>query len=468
MTDPPERKPPRSAQSRAKLAKSLDTAASMYDARSMYDATSMGTATRSMYAARSMDDRAEFGGNRSDEQVIAPSGSTQKLSTGRRRTSRSTLPPLAPRTGFHAQWLPMPERPLRVAHINAALIPAGIEYWLASLARYANPRYLKFLRTVVLTDWVDARQVSRMGMPVEVGGRESVIAAASQCDVLLVSDPGKHSQDVAHWILQAKPPLVVFVAHGDGAYTASRMAGIGSAVDHIVAVTEHVRDEVCDGWPVSVILNGVDPQRLVQTRPRGVLRRNLGFSAEDFVVGFVGRFSEEKNPQLVVDAVERLPSHAKLLLVGHGCLEEELVRQCRSRLLGRFVIMEGDGDLGDVYAAMDTLVMPSRLEGYGLVAMEAMMSGVPVVATPFGMVADLVTDHVHAMVVDPNANAIAAAIHKLAQFPHFRQLIIRGGRELASRTGYASEMAVQYEQLLTQLWMEATGNGAMGASHAHR
>lgn len=153
------------------------------------------------------------------------------------------------------------ESPLKVAHINAALIPAGIEYWLAALCHYANPRRLQFLRTVVLTDWIDQRQVARMGMPVEVGGRDSVVAAAAECDVLLVSDPGCNSHTVASWINEARPALTIFVAHGDGNYTADRMAGIGFAVDHIVAVTQHVRRAVCDGWPVSVILNGVDPKR---------------------------------------------------------------------------------------------------------------------------------------------------------------------------------------------------------------
>jgi hypothetical protein len=162
-------------------------------------------------------------------------------------------------SGVETPW-PL-DRPLRVAHINAALIPAGIEYWLASLRRYADPERLRFTRTVVLTDWVDRRQIARMGMPVEVGGRQSVINAASQCDVLLISDPGPQSADVCQWILEAKPPVTVFVAHGDGDYTRDRLSGIGPAVDHIVAVTKHVHRAVCEGWPVSMILNGVDPHR---------------------------------------------------------------------------------------------------------------------------------------------------------------------------------------------------------------
>lgn len=347
------------------------------------------------------------------------------------------------------------DRPLGVAHINAALLPAGIEYWQASLQRYACPSRLRFQRAVVLTDWVDRRQVSRMGMPVEVGGRESVIQAASQCDVLLVSDPGSDPGRVCEWILEAKPPVTVFVAHGDGEYTRDRLQGIGPAIDHIVAVTRHVQREACAGWPVSVILNGVDPHRLVKTQPRHVSRQQIGVGPNDFVVGFVGRFSEEKNPMLIVDAVARLPSHYKALLVGHGAMREKLIQRCLSLLPGRFILTEGDGNLGDLYASMDAFVLPSRLEGYGLVSMEAMMCGVPVIGTSCGMIADLVTDHVDGLVIAPDATEIAKAIRKLGEHPLLRRAIARGGRRLANRCGYASQMARKYEQLLASLWLKA-------------
>ncbi|OYP38811.1 glycosyltransferase family 4 protein [Rhodopirellula sp. MGV] len=345
-------------------------------------------------------------------------------------------------------------RPLKIAHLNAALIPAGIEYWLAALARYSNPARLQFLRSVIITDWIDPRQVRRMGMPVEIGGRESVQQAARDCDILFVSDPGPQSLAVCEWLKESPPPISIFVAHGDAAYTRDRLSKVGDAIDHIIAVTDHVRDEVCEGWPVSVVLNGVDPHRVVRTRPKAVSREQFGFSNDDFVVGFVGRFSEEKNPNLVLDAVARLPRHVKVLLVGYGPMLDGLLQTAMKRIPGRFVITEGNGDLGDHYAAMDTLVMPSRFEGYGLVAMEAMMAGVPVIGTPYGMVADLVTDGVNGMVVAPESKQISAAIEKLASFPNLRQAIIQGGFELAEQFGYASEMARNYEDLLADLWMK--------------
>jgi glycosyltransferase involved in cell wall biosynthesis len=76
-------------------------------------------------------------------------------------------------------------------------------------------------------------------------------------------------------------------------------------------------------------------------------------AAHDFVVGIVGRFCEEKNPQLIVEAVAQLPRRYKALYIGHGYMRSELVEQCLAMLLGRFVLLEGDGDLGDLYATMD-------------------------------------------------------------------------------------------------------------------
>lgn len=101
---------------------------------------------------------------------------------------------------------------------------------------------------------------------------------------------------------------------------------------------------------------------------------------------------------------------------------------------------------------MDTLVMPSELEGYGLVAMEAMMCGVPLIATPFGMVADLVTDGVDGLVVSLAVDSIVDAIAKLDKSPELCRCLVSGGRRLAERSGYAATMAREYESLLWHLW----------------
>lgn len=354
-----------------------------------------------------------------------------------------------------------PGRPLRVAHINTALMAAGIENWLASLAKFACPSRLRFTRCLVLGPWVQAKQVRRMGMPVTVGGgRASVAAVAGDCDLLLISDPGAEARQVAGWIAPHRPRLTIFVAHGDGSFTRDRLEAVRAVTDHVVAVSPHVQRTVVGDARSSVILNGVDPQRLVQTRPRPVNRERLGYGDGDFVVGFIGRFSEEKNPALVIDAVASLPPHCKLLIVGHGAQRGELIERCIRLLPSRFTMIDGSAleNIGDLYNAMDALVMPSRLEGYGLVAMEAMMCGVPTITTDIGFAIDLIQHRINGLIVQPQPASIASAIRDLMMQPMFAQAIGQAGLATARRYGYASEMALRYEQLIASLWMSTSSS----------
>src|SRR4051794_7782300 len=73
----------------------------------------------------------------------------------------------------HAASSPGPAaRPLRVIHASWSMMPAGIDRWLTGLIRYADPRRLKFLRCLVLGGHVDWKQLTRVGVPVEMGRRD--------------------------------------------------------------------------------------------------------------------------------------------------------------------------------------------------------------------------------------------------------------------------------------------------------
>lgn len=357
----------------------------------------------------------------------------------------------------HSQW--PAGRPLSVVHINAALLSAGIENWIVSLAKYSDPERLHFRRCLVLNNWVDPNQMRRTSMPITVGGDQwTVKSAISDADVVIVSDSGRQSVELAQWIVEAqqehgRPAINLFVLHGDGHYTANRASAFLNVADRFVAISEHVRRQMSP-LPTTVIRNGVDPQRLIQTRERNEFRASHGFTPRDFVVGFVGRFSVEKNPLAMIEAVAAMPPHCKALLVGFGSMREQVVEHAIRLLPSRFTLIDGSGleNLGDHYHAMDALSMPSKMEGYGLVGMEAMMCGVPVIAAPCGLGADLLQDGVNGLVVPSDAGAIARAIGRLASDRRFARSIAKAGEKTAKRYGYAASMAGQYESLISDLW----------------
>jgi len=133
---------------------------------------------------------------------------------------------------------------------------------------------------------------------------------------------------------------------------------------------------------ITIITNAVDSDRLKPTRSRDDVRASLGLKASDVAVLFLARLSEEKRPLRAVEAARKLPDGFVLLLAGDGPQAESVAKAAygnpRVRLLGK------RDDVGDVLSASDLSVSLSRTEGFGLSIAEAMLAGVPMVATPVG------------------------------------------------------------------------------------
>jgi glycosyltransferase involved in cell wall biosynthesis len=186
-------------------------------------------------------------------------------------------------------------RPLRVTHVGQSMVRAGIENWLKGLMRFLNPRRVQVVKCIATAvEEVDPAVLSEMGVPVEIGGAECVRRAARETDVLLCWGP----RDLGEWLAQDRPKLCVFVAHGEGYWTRHILEGCAQVVDHIIAVSRRAQERVADVLPATVIPNGVDTIHLARTRPEFSAREELGFRHEDFVLGYVGRFSDEKRPHL--------------------------------------------------------------------------------------------------------------------------------------------------------------------------
>jgi glycosyltransferase involved in cell wall biosynthesis len=341
-------------------------------------------------------------------------------------------------------------RPLRAIHVSTHLLQAGIDQWLWALQGYSNPGRISFSRFVVTTDFVDHRQIARTSVPVEIGGQDSIRRACQDCDVLLVSDPGDHVE----WFLDPPARLCVFVAHGDCHWTQERLNLFSSAMDHVVAVSKKVQRNMCRGYPSTVIHNGVDPVRLTATLPRDTVRASLGFNPEDFVLGFVGRFSAEKRPDAIIRAVARLPEHYKALLVGFGHLQQELTELAEQLIPGRYSFIRSDGNIGNLYSAMDAVSLVSDSEGYGLVIMEAMMCGLPVIVRSVGFVPEAIVDHENGLIVSGTPESISNAARQLAEDKPLAESIAAKASHFARTYGYASTMARRYEDLLWSLWKQ--------------
>ena len=136
---------------------------------------------------------------------------------------------------------------------------------------------------------------------------------------------------------------------------------------------------------VLIIKNGIVPSRFAfDPALRDEVRGEMGLS-DSFVIGHVGRFSEQKNHAFLLDIFDKLlkvRGNAVLLLAGEGKLREEVMRKARDMGIDENVRFLGARkDVERLYQAMDAFVMPSRFEGFPLSILEAQASGLPVVAS---------------------------------------------------------------------------------------
>ena len=338
-------------------------------------------------------------------------------------------------------------RRLTVAHVGSSLVRAGIETWLKAVVKYSEQ--LSFSRCIATTpEFVDPELAGELGIPLVVGGREQVCDAARDCDVLLAWGP----EELGDWLEECRPRLCLVMAHSESPTTRRILERCAPVADLFVAVSGRVRDTVCAGLPSVTIPNGIDVAAIAPSRSREECRERLGFAANDFVLGFVGRFSPEKRPELVIDAVHGLPPQFKALMVGWGPLRGDLLEHANDCLPGRCVFRVARGDVGDYYHAMDALCLPSREEGFGLVVLEAMFRECPVIATAVGCVPDLIEDRVSGLVVDGTAESIAAAANMLQSRPAWARGLVAHARTVADRHGHARAMVRQYEELILGLW----------------
>jgi glycosyltransferase involved in cell wall biosynthesis len=153
-------------------------------------------------------------------------------------------------------------------------------------------------------------------------------------------------------------------------------------------------------WP-----RGVDGTLFRPDRPgRERVRQALGIGPDDLVIGHVGRIAMEKNVGYLGAALARVVTErprVRVLIVGDGPSRSEL--ETRLGPSAHFVGYRTGDDLADHYSAADLFAFTSRTETFGNVVLEALASGLPVVALRIGGPRDIISDGVNGYLVPPEA-----------------------------------------------------------------
>jgi glycosyltransferase involved in cell wall biosynthesis/SAM-dependent methyltransferase len=239
-------------------------------------------------------------------------------------------------------------------------------------------------------------------------GREGILKVLSIADIAFIWGV---QQSERFFPPRPRHCKIVGTAHGDtgSCYTANVMRS-AHEFDGIVAVSRRSLDSIPDEHRgrASVIYNTIDRSRLVQTIDRDTLRNEWGIKTGQKVAGYLGRISSsDKNPRALVDALDLLPEHWVAVFVGDGVSFNEVSYYAKQKHPHRAKFLGHREDVGNCMRAFDTFVMPSFIDGFALVLLEAWLTRTPTIATRRGMIPECPG---YAREIEPTPESVAEAI----------------------------------------------------------
>ena len=224
-------------------------------------------------------------------------------------------------------------------------------------------------------------------------------------------------------------------------------------VHHYVAFSRHVADThaVLCGIPskkITAIPNGVQPNITMPAR--------LGHDHLNRLL-FVGRLTDQKDPLALLTAFQKLPydlrNHSTLTFVGEGPLRHQMETQISSFQLSDRVKLLGHRD--DVIQLMQQstlLVLPSRWEGMPNAVLEAMASGLPVIATAVDGTQELIQqDKTGWLVPSHNPETLSDTIAQALRNRDLRDHVAINAREEVARNFTWDAIVAKYHDLLVSL-----------------
>jgi N-acetyl-alpha-D-glucosaminyl L-malate synthase BshA len=274
------------------------------------------------------------------------------------------------------------------------------------------------------------------------------VAQYERLDVLHVhyAIPHAISAHLARQILGDAAPKVITTLHGtditlvgrDPSYLPITKFGI-EVSDGVTAVSQWLRVETAKNFatskPIAVIPNFVDPSRF---RRSGGAIRQLFANAGEKLLCHVSNFRPVKRVMDVLEVFERvsrvIPS--RLLMVGDGPDRSRAEAFCRDHNLRERVFFLGNiPNLEEIVGAADLFLLPSDAESFGMAALEAMASEVPVVATKAGGLPEVVIEGEtgYLLPVGDVAGMAERGIEILSD-PALQQRLGKRGREVAAST----------------------------------
>ncbi|MCP2618502.1 glycosyltransferase family 4 protein [Candidatus Aminicenantes bacterium AC-335-A11] len=194
-------------------------------------------------------------------------------------------------------------------------------------------------------------------------------------------------------------------------------------IDGIIAISNGIKkvlmeEKIIDEKSIEVIHPGTDFSLFKLKFDKNYLRKELGFSKDDYLVGIIAHLADHKGHKYLIEAsqfINKVTNKIKIIIVGEGPLKMELRKKAKKLNTTNIVFFLGfRKDIPQILHSLDLFVLSSYLEGLGSSILDAMACKLPVVATSTGGIPEAVKNGVTGILVPPrNPKALAEAILKL-------------------------------------------------------
>jgi sugar transferase (PEP-CTERM/EpsH1 system associated) len=371
-----------------------------------------------------------------------------------------------------AETIAAGHRPVRVMHVVFALQPGGMEHGVVKLVNGLDPSRVRsaicstrpagVLKALVAPHVPLFEMNRRNGNDVRLVWELYRLFRRERPDVVHTHAWGT----LIEGLIAARLARVPSVVHGEHGTLQLRphqrwlQRWAWCRADQTLSVSSRLAERMAAETGLSAdrvltIRNGVDLARFSPTN-RAAARASLGLGRDECVIGTVGRLVPVKDHTTLLEAVALLRgkgARVTLLIAGDGPLGHELVERAAGLGLdGRVRFLGHRRDVDVVLAGLDVFVLSSVSEGLSNTILEAMATGVPVVATRVGGADELVVDGVSGMLVAPSAPLeMADALSRLLADPRTRREMGAAGRARAEKEFALRAMVSRYEALYTRV-----------------
>lgn len=233
--------------------------------------------------------------------------------------------------------------------------------------------------------------------------------------------------------------------------------------DKLIACSNSIKEHLINNYKINerrikVIPNTVDPKDLILTKTKTELINKLNIPNGKFIIGYFGRLDfKEKGIDILLEAflnLSKVNIDLFLLLVGSGEDENKIIEFITQNGV-RAKVMSSQKDIFNYYQLLDVLILPSRIETFGIVIIEAGMMTKTVIASNVDGIPELLTHKENGLLFEScNVEELKEQIIKIYNDRKFGERLAKNLNKKVLASYTVDKIIPQYEKLYTELLLE--------------